>query len=418
MKIRNLNMFLNIYKMTTRNILFPILYLFPCIISAQGLVFTSKEDLSQVDQYIEEDRGFTSYLPSSYSIERYAPPIMEQDGGSCVGWSTCYSAASILHNIDRNITNSFEKEAFAFDPYYMYSIMKHQSKKDCSEGLDFIDAMRFFEDWGTKRWAMPPWLSCNTEWSESWLDNIQYQSQPFTIDNYYKLDVSDIDLLKKQIYDKSPVIIGAYIGESFGPLSSGSGRIGASGLWNPDYENDSDISGHAMTIVGYDNNKYGGAFKIMNSWGKSFGDNGYVWIKYSDFKNVVAEAWKISKSSFKDVSTNNYKQITYTGGDIYEGNYNENGKHMFGVYQWKTSGNMYFGYWYNDNRDGEGLYFDYSKKEVFYCEYEDDILLESKSLGFSDEDNIQTDIEIYLEKFNIGLKFSNADPSTIIPDIE
>ena len=265
---------------------------------AQGLLFTPENQKSHVEQYIEEDRGFTSYLPSSYSLEKFAPPIRKQSGSSCVGWATCYAAASILHNIDRNVTSSFEKEAFAFDPYYMYSIMHNNSEADCVEGLNFVEAMSFFEDYGTKRWAMPPFLSCDSKWSEDRLKDIQYQSQPFTIDNYYKLEVSDIELLKKIIYDRTPIIIGASVDESFGALFSSEGTVGSTGLWNPDYTNDSDISGHAMTIVGYDDYKFGGAFQIMNSWGTGFGDNGYVWIKYKDFTNVVSEAWKISKKSY------------------------------------------------------------------------------------------------------------------------
>jgi hypothetical protein len=38
-----------------------------------------------------------------------------------------------------------------------------------------------------------------------------------------------------------------------------------------------------MCIVGYDNNRYGGAFRVLNSWGSTWGDGGFVWIKYKDF---------------------------------------------------------------------------------------------------------------------------------------
>ncbi|MDR1611461.1 MAG: C1 family peptidase [Planctomycetota bacterium] len=56
---------------------------------------------------------------------------------------------------------------------------------------------------------------------------------------------------------------------------------------------ESDYSGHAMTIVGYDDgvwvdvNKNGkadsgekGALRVANSWGPGYGDNGYVWVLY------------------------------------------------------------------------------------------------------------------------------------------
>jgi len=43
----------------------------------------------------------------------------------------------------------------------------------------------------------------------------------------------------------------------------------------------SNACGHAVTIVGYDDDKYGGALKILNSWGTQWGDNGYFWLPYN-----------------------------------------------------------------------------------------------------------------------------------------
>ena len=33
--------------------------------------------------------------------------------------------------------------------------------------------------------------------------------------------------------------------------------------------------GHAMVVVGYDDDKYGGAFEILNSWGTYWGNKGF-----------------------------------------------------------------------------------------------------------------------------------------------
>ena len=42
-------------------------------------------------------------------------------------------------------------------------------------------------------------------------------------------------------------------------------------------------SGHAMLVVGYDDNIAGGAFRVLNSWGTDWADHGFIWIKYKDF---------------------------------------------------------------------------------------------------------------------------------------
>lgn len=36
-------------------------------------------------------------------------------------------------------------------------------------------------------------------------------------------------------------------------------------------------------IIGYDDNQYGGAFEVVNSWGKEWGNEGFLWIRYDDF---------------------------------------------------------------------------------------------------------------------------------------
>jgi len=51
--------------------------------------------------------------------------------------------------------------------------------------------------------------------------------------------------------------------------------------------------GHAMCIVGYDDNKYGGAFEIMNSWSTQWGNKGYTWIKYDDFQFFCLFAFEL-----------------------------------------------------------------------------------------------------------------------------
>lgn len=54
-------------------------------------------------------------------------------------------------------------------------------------------------------------------------------------------------------------------------------------VWN--YSGDY-AGGHALCVVGYDDSKE--AFKVRNSWGASWGDNGYLWIGYDTFLNEDA----------------------------------------------------------------------------------------------------------------------------------
>ena len=69
---------------------------------------------------------------------------------------------------------------------------------------------------------------------------------------------------------------------------------GDKGEWYYPCQGDKSGGGHAMLIVGYDDNKImtnprcpssttNGAFMIRNSWGDSWGNNGYGWVPYQNY---------------------------------------------------------------------------------------------------------------------------------------
>jgi hypothetical protein len=87
-----------------------------------------------------------------------------------------------------------------------------------------------------------------------------------------------IQSVKKSIQEKKPVVIGMICPNSF---------FKARGVWSPTEEPLESYGGHALCVVGYDDDQYGGSFEIQNSWGTEWGNEGYIWIKYSDFTKFV-----------------------------------------------------------------------------------------------------------------------------------
>jgi hypothetical protein len=77
----------------------------------------------------------------------------------------------------------------------------------------------------------------------------------------------------------------------------GAGEMGSwwySGMWEPDstgfvHPTGSKVGGHAYAIAGYKYINGGRAYRIENSWGPSWGDNGGAWISEFDFASLLAD---------------------------------------------------------------------------------------------------------------------------------
>jgi hypothetical protein len=66
-----------------------------------------------------------------------------------------------------------------------------------------------------------------------------------------------------------------------------------SDTWIPEII-DFSSDGHAMSIVSYDDNKNGGSFELMNSWGNDWGKSGYCWVRYADLEKLIRRAYALT----------------------------------------------------------------------------------------------------------------------------
>jgi len=287
------------------------------------------------------------------------------------------------------ITDPLQKYALAFDPYFMYSALKKSYDYECEKGLIMAFAMDFIQERGIKRHSMIPYLACDSEWSKDWWNYSKLYSMPFAVQNYYaapSIDNNTVAQVKYRLTVTQPVMIGVSIDETINPLGDKGGTVGSNGLWSVELSGEI-IGGHAMTIIAYDDYKFGGAFKVMNSWGNKYGDKGYIWIAYSDFVKVVKEAYYILPKFIEadDISTTintSYYGIFDCGsGDSYEGTYKDGKRNGQGYYMW-ANGNIYFGGFQNNVKNGVGIFYDYSERTVTDFEYDEGVLVSKEERGF------------------------------------
>ena len=387
-------------------------------ISAQGIRF-DRERFEANDRWEEDDLGFSSTLPSKFSLRQYCPPIMEQTGQSCVGWSTAYAAMSIIHNQKFGMTKENEKFLFAFDPNYIYSLIAAEHDYDCAEGTYIDDAIETMTKYGCKKMLAPELTDCNSVISNT----SKKYGLPFRIkgaqtppDEFFEGDYEEkVTLLKQSLLENNPLIVGMATTETFGPLGYENGIVSEDGLYNPK-EDESEVGGHAMCVIGFDDEKFGGSFEIMNSWGIDFGDQGFNWVKYDDFLRLTKEIYKIETYPNNTIKTpeysclhgdcdDEYSHSIFNDGHRFEGECKNGNLKGFGLYYF-DNGDLYAGQFKMGTQHGSGMYYHSDEEKWYYTYFRNGELLDEESLGFGETS--KTTEELQLEKLynkyeNLGI---------------
>jgi C1A family cysteine protease len=257
------------------------------------------QSIPQVSRLI--NRSYTS-LPERFSLKEYCPKPGLQQYSDCVGWSTTYAARTILYAIRNNIKNRQTITAETFAPSFTYSQIKSsQTEAACKQGSYIQDAVKLIKDLGSIK---------NVDFEYSCSPVIENQdvriASKFRIKNYKRLSGdynSDrnqmMENIKKSLSEKRPVVIAMEVYDSFQRPSASATK----GLWEG--KKGKMVSRHAITVVGYDDTKYGGAFEIINSWGTYWGNEGFIWLKYKDFAAVTYEAYEMA--DYESSTPNNTK---------------------------------------------------------------------------------------------------------------
>ncbi len=243
-----------------------------------------KFDQAQVFEPLAYGYGGFNELPTSASLESFAPRSMHQGRqGSCVGWASAYAARTILEAR----ANNANANEIAFSPSYLYN----QIALSGCQGAYMLDAMQAMRQNGALPFDQFGYdeRSCSKQPG----GNVIRAGKAYRIKGYNRLTLGannykpDIVAIKQNLAQGAPVVIGMQVGGSFMT------RMMGKDAWVPG-QNDYGLrgfSGHAMCVIGYDDNRYGGAFHIMNSWGQDWGNNGKAWVRYRDFEYFVKEAY-------------------------------------------------------------------------------------------------------------------------------
>jgi C1A family cysteine protease len=213
-------------------------------------------------------------LPQKVSLREFCPPIKNQLSISSCGshaWITAYEIMLKQKNKDWLIEGS--------ERHHYYHV-RQSEYMDTYPG-DSGQQLRFGAKVLTKIGMAPEFLCPYIVKDYNVLPSTLAESYTrfWTPKSYSRVEtVPDMKFLLAQSY---PIVFGVKIYTSFFSLSTYT-------LAMPN-SRDRVLGGHAMVIVGYDENKR--VFEVVNSHGRSYGDEGYLWISYEYMTKYLLDAW-------------------------------------------------------------------------------------------------------------------------------
>ena len=234
-------------------------------------------------------------LPRSFSLKQYAPlPGDQENYGTCVAWAAAYAARTIAESVALDRRNQTETTQNVFSPVYIYRNIQPDDH-DLQRGAQIHWALDLMRDSGAVRM-----LDIERSVDFRRVDVSLYRdSRRYPIGGYVTLFSREdrqkpalvTRIVKKSLTEGKPVIIGMNTPDSF---------LEARNVWQPRENPENYYGGHAMCVVGYDDER--GAFELLNSWGRKWGNGGFIWVPYRAFVDFVMESYEMIENlaSFSD----------------------------------------------------------------------------------------------------------------------
>ncbi|MEA2029885.1 MAG: BspA family leucine-rich repeat surface protein, partial [Campylobacterota bacterium] len=260
-----------------------------------GVIPATPEDLTQVKiAYRPSKRSAT---PRSFDLSDKMPPVENQGGfNTCVGFAVGYYLKS-YHEYSKTQKPYGENGVHdnLFSPTFTYALAKGEDTTNCSAGARLADALISLVDQGAIFWRDMEYdaSECNLHYNGTILKRAKcYQAKEvrrFNTDSPNLL--FDMQYFLSQGY---PIVVAIdYYSDFFDDYN---GTTKKASQHNGEYfykeikqDTIKQVFYHALVVVGYDDTR--NAVKVINSWGRGWGNDGYLWIDYEVFKEIVNEAY-------------------------------------------------------------------------------------------------------------------------------
>lgn len=257
----------------------------------------------------EKEPWYKSKLIPRYSLENYLPAIGDQgDIGSCTGWATTYYGMTIVKRIEGGINMP------VFSPLSTYNRYSYLDKKSPdASGAWILPCLALLTRKGCPTVEDYPFPYGALDDGRTTYTHRLFDFNP--------LQPQNVNQIKEALLKNNPVVIGLSFVSNGRGYNLMSGYLDSNGVVLMDnFIAAKSMGGHAMCIVGYDDEVGGGAFKLVNSWGEAWGNKGFCWLRYRDLR-IIHEAYalipnSLSKPKIKNGFETEKIEITNTSNRI------------------------------------------------------------------------------------------------------
>lgn len=199
-------------------------------------------------------------IPESLDLRDKLPKVRNQGvEGACAAFA-CATMKEYQERKDVNFLGHFSTR-------FVYLLRENPSE----EGMYLRDVMRILKNYGICPESKLPYDTIVDKTAIT--KDIYYSALMYNIAGYAQ--IYSINDLKIALNKNGPCIVAL-------PVYNTDIQF-----WKKNNENDEIIGGHAVCFCGYDKDK---GFLLRNSWGNHYGDNGYTWYPYDDWKHIW-EVW-------------------------------------------------------------------------------------------------------------------------------
>ncbi|HLO45057.1 MAG TPA: C1 family peptidase [Leadbetterella sp.] len=285
---------------------------------AFGFGWLGNEDLGTVPNNVKFGFAGNANLPTSFDLSELLPPVASQGSyATCVSWATGYYGKTATEALTFGYKPAdLAKTNYQISAKDLYTSLPEGNSKgaDCN-GSSYLINMEMLQYRGAATVATVPYTNLGSCLSSSIQPSWTTEAAKHKIKNYRIID-DDVFSIKQQIANRIPVIAGFKLADNF--MTWNSANVYSS---HTTFNSVGQHAYHGMAIVGYDDKKGpNGAFKVVNSWGPNWGNNGFIWVDYNFFINTFLQRdangngvlLTMSDAAIKNTEVSNPPPVTST----------------------------------------------------------------------------------------------------------